>query len=78
MSRYILYIVGLSTSHVYCLYQVHPEFGFQDRETAAAQLLQEYGPHSHLIPPYDHPDIIAGQGTMAQEILEQVLYLPNF
>jgi threonine dehydratase len=34
-----------------------------------------------LIPPYDHPDIIAGQGTAALELLEQVgeldrLYVP--
>ncbi len=25
-----------------------------------------------LIPPFDHPDIVAGQGTLALEILEQV------
>lgn len=25
-----------------------------------------------LIPPYNHPDIISGQGTMALEFLEQV------
>ena len=24
-----------------------------------------------MIPPYDHPDIIAGQGTVALELLEQ-------
>ena len=40
------------------------------RESAAAALLAEtYGT---LIPPYDHPDIIAGQGTAALELLEQV------
>src|SRR5690606_17567478 len=28
-----------------------------------------------LIPPYDHPDIIAGQGTAALELLEEVGHL---
>lgn len=39
------------------------------RETLAAQVIQETG--ATLIPPYDHPDIIAGQGTMAIEFIEQ-------
>jgi threonine dehydratase len=30
---------------------------------------------AELIPPYDHPDIIAGQGTIALELLEQVSQL---
>jgi threonine dehydratase len=25
-----------------------------------------------LIPPYDHPDVIAGQGTAAKELFEEV------
>jgi threonine dehydratase len=40
------------------------------RESAAAALLAETG--GTLLPPYDHPDIIAGQGTAALELLEQV------
>lgn len=40
------------------------------RETAAAQALKETG--GTLIPPYDHVDIIAGQGTAALEFLSQV------
>jgi threonine dehydratase/serine racemase len=40
------------------------------RETTAAAVLAETG--GTLIPPYDHPDIIAGQGTAALELLEQV------
>ena len=40
------------------------------RETLAARVIEETG--ATLIPPYDHPDIIAGQGTMALELLEQV------
>ncbi|HEV8061586.1 MAG TPA: pyridoxal-phosphate dependent enzyme [Gemmataceae bacterium] len=39
------------------------------RESESAKLLQETG--ATLIPPYDHPHVIAGQGTVALEILEQ-------
>jgi threo-3-hydroxy-L-aspartate ammonia-lyase len=42
----------------------------QDRETLTAQLAAERG--LTLIPPYDHPDVIAGQGTAAKELFEQV------
>ena len=41
----------------------------QDREALAGQLAAERG--LTLIPPYDHPDVIAGQGTAAQELLEE-------
>jgi threonine dehydratase/serine racemase len=40
------------------------------RESTAAAVLSETG--GVLIPPYDHPDVIAGQGTAALELLEQV------
>jgi threonine dehydratase len=40
------------------------------RETTAAAVLAETG--GTFLPPYDHPDIIAGQGTAALELLEQV------
>jgi threonine dehydratase/serine racemase len=40
------------------------------RETTAAAVMAETG--GTLIPPYDHPDVIAGQGTVALELLEQV------
>jgi threonine dehydratase/serine racemase len=40
------------------------------REATAHAVLAETG--GTLIPPYDHPDIIAGQGTIALELLEQV------
>ena len=40
------------------------------REEAAAAVLAETG--GTLIPPYNHPDVIAGQGTAALELLEQV------
>jgi threonine dehydratase len=40
------------------------------REETAAAVVAATG--ATLIPPYDHPDIIAGQGTAALELLEQV------
>jgi threonine dehydratase/serine racemase len=40
------------------------------RETTAAEVLARTG--ATLIPPYDHPDVIAGQGTAAVELLEEV------
>jgi threonine dehydratase len=39
------------------------------RETTAAAVLAETD--ATLIPPYNHPDVIAGQGTAALELLEQ-------
>jgi threonine dehydratase/serine racemase len=40
------------------------------RETTAAAVLAETG--ATLIPPYNHPDVIAGQGTVVLELFEQV------
>jgi threonine dehydratase len=40
------------------------------RETTTAQVQAQTG--ATLIPPYDHPDVIAGQGTVALELLTQV------
>jgi threonine dehydratase len=37
-----------------------------DRESAAAQVVTERG--GTLVPPFDHPDVIAGQGTIGLEI----------
>ena len=42
----------------------------EDRETIAARLVAETG--AVLIPPYDHLDIIAGQGTAGLELCEDV------
>lgn len=39
-----------------------------DREAMAARILQETG--GTLVPPFDHPMIMAGQGTTALELLE--------
>lgn len=41
-----------------------------DREAIAAEVLRETG--GTLVPPFDHPLIIAGQGTAALELLEEV------
>ncbi len=40
------------------------------REKVAAELAEETG--AVVIPPYDHPDVIAGQGTAAMELIEEV------
>ncbi|MBL8386591.1 MAG: threo-3-hydroxy-L-aspartate ammonia-lyase [Burkholderiales bacterium] len=40
----------------------------EDREALARRLAEERG--LALIPPYDHPDVIAGQGTAAKELIE--------
>lgn len=40
------------------------------RETVAEQVLAETG--GVLIPPFDHPDVIAGQGTIGLEIAEDL------
>lgn len=40
------------------------------REETAARVVRETG--GTLIPPYDHPDVIAGQGTIALELMEDV------
>ncbi|HEY2257179.1 MAG TPA: threo-3-hydroxy-L-aspartate ammonia-lyase [Variovorax sp.] len=40
----------------------------EDREAIARRLAGERG--MTLIPPYDHPDVIAGQGTAVKELIE--------
>lgn len=42
----------------------------EDREQVARELVEQRG--LTLVPPYDHPDVIAGQGTVAKELIEQV------
>ena len=41
----------------------------EDREAIGKRLAEERG--LTLIPPYDHPDIVAGQGTAAMELIEE-------
>ena len=47
-----------------------------DREKIGRDLATEHG--LTLIPPYDHPDVIAGQGTAAMELFEEVGALDAF
>ena len=42
----------------------------EDREAISRRLAQERG--MTLVPPFDHPHVIAGQGTAAMELLEDV------
>ncbi|KAI0024265.1 pyridoxal-phosphate dependent enzyme [Xylariomycetidae sp. FL0641] len=39
-----------------------------EREAVAASVIEETG--ARLVPPYDHPDIVLGQGTVGLELLE--------
>src|SRR5690606_11424897 len=41
----------------------------QDREAVARELMVQHG--LTLIPPFNHPDVIAGQGTAVKELLEE-------
>lgn len=47
----------------------------EDREAIGRRLADENG--LTLIPPYDHPDILSGQGTAAKELFEEVGPLDN-
>ena len=42
----------------------------EDREAIGRQLAEERG--LTLIPPYDHPHVMAGQGTLVKELIEEV------
>ena len=42
----------------------------ENREHIAQRLAEDRG--ATIIPPYDHPDVIAGQGTVAAELIEHV------
>lgn len=49
---------------------LYDRYGSEQREEIAARICAERG--ATLIPPYDHPDVIAGQGTAAKELIEEV------
>lgn len=42
----------------------------EDRMAIGRRIAEETG--GALVPPYDHPDVIAGQGTAAMELIEEV------
>jgi threonine dehydratase len=48
----------------------------EDREQIGRELAERHG--LTLIPPYDHADVIAGQGTAAKELFEEVGPLDAF
>ncbi|MBP0578347.1 threo-3-hydroxy-L-aspartate ammonia-lyase [Labrys sp. LIt4] len=48
----------------------------EDREVIGRNLSHEQG--LTLIPPYDHPDVLCGQGTAAKELFEEVGELDAF
>jgi threonine dehydratase len=48
----------------------------EDREQIGRALAERHG--LTLIPPYDHPDVIAGQGTAAKELFEEAGALDAF
>ncbi|AUT63137.1 threo-3-hydroxy-L-aspartate ammonia-lyase [Paraburkholderia terrae] len=48
----------------------------EDREQIGRDLAQKHG--LTLIPPYDHPDVLAGQGTAAKELFDEVGPLDAF
>jgi len=47
----------------------------QQREVIGARIAQEE--NLTLIPPYDHPDVIAGQGTLALELIDQAVEIDH-
>jgi threonine dehydratase len=49
--------------------------GAGQRETVAAELVERTG--ATLVPPFDHPDVIAGQGTIGLEIAEDLPDVAN-
>ena len=48
---------------------VHPDLLGEDRDALAARLGAERG--LTLVPPFDHPDIVAGAATAAAELIEE-------
>ena len=48
----------------------------EDREQIGRDLADQHG--LTLIPPYDHPDVLAGQGTAAKELFDEVGPLDAF
>ena len=48
----------------------------EDREAIGRDLAQKHG--LTLVPPYDHADVLAGQGTAAKELVEEVGPLDAF
>lgn len=54
------------------MYVCEPPYEPQGRREAAAAIIESIGPRAVLVPSSNHPDIMAGQGTIALEMFEQV------
>ena len=63
-------LIKLSATRGYGAEVVTYERKTEDREALAEKLAGERG--LALIPPYDHADVIAGQGTAARELFEDI------
>ena len=53
----------------YCVLYSIP---FQSRVQTADEVKARLGPEAVMVPSSNHADIMAGQGTIAMELLEQV------
>lgn len=62
-------IAKLQATRGYGAHVVQYDRYTEDRAVIADRLAQEHG--YTLIPPYDHPDVIAGQGTATMELMEE-------
>ncbi len=62
--------VKIAATHSYDGEVVLYDRYLEDREAISNKLAQEQG--LTLIPPYDYPDVMAGQGTAAKELFEEV------
>ena len=52
-------------------------FFIKSREGTCANVLKSVGANGHLIHPFDNVNVIAGQGTIGLEVLEQVCLFKN-
>lgn len=62
--------IKLAATRAYAANVVLYDRAREKRELIAAELVNQHG--LTLIPPYDHCDVIAGQGTAAKELIEEV------
>ncbi len=63
-------LIKLAATRGYGAEIISYQRAFENREEIASRIAAERG--SVLIPPHDHPDVIAGQGTAAKELIESV------
>jgi threonine dehydratase len=61
--------IKVAATKAYGAEVVHYDRYTEDREAIGKRLAQERG--LTLIPPYDHPHVIAGQGTAAKELFDE-------